>query len=292
VIASPLRPRHRQESGIAAASRLAHRGTPYGASLSFATTTHLWPLPDPPSREPTDANSRQQAARSIPSRALASSMLDSPCQGSRTGLTPPISTSVPSTLAPLAATRLRSARRRHYPATRHQPPPLTTGGPMNGVRPLGLALGTDDQQSSAIALDSLLLLGRATLCVYVGRVAAPREEQQSADAGPFTREQSRRSIGTSCRLGSAKATAQPPGSSTPPFRGMKISFEGCCSGSAGVGSADRNRGSLGERMLGRPVWTMGVLSPGFSVAAPATCPVALRARIRRCRLPTASPVLC
>ena len=37
-------------------------------------------------------------ARSIPSRALASSVLDSPYQGSRTGLTPPISTSVPSTL--------------------------------------------------------------------------------------------------------------------------------------------------------------------------------------------------
>src|SRR5215210_6510119 len=29
--------------------------------------------------------------------------------------------------------------------------------------------------------------------------------------------------------------------------------------------------------------------PGFSVAAPATCPVALRARIRLCRLPTGSP---
>jgi hypothetical protein len=26
--------------------------TPYGASLSFATTTHLWPLSDPPSRKP------------------------------------------------------------------------------------------------------------------------------------------------------------------------------------------------------------------------------------------------
>jgi hypothetical protein len=36
----------------------------------------------------------------------------------------------------------------------------------------------DDQQSSAIALGSLLLLGRATLCLYVGRVAAPREKQQ------------------------------------------------------------------------------------------------------------------
>jgi hypothetical protein len=56
VIASPLRPRYRQESGIAAAGRLAHRGTPYGASLSFATTTHLWPLPDPPSRKPPQRN--------------------------------------------------------------------------------------------------------------------------------------------------------------------------------------------------------------------------------------------
>jgi hypothetical protein len=33
----------------------------------------------------------------------------------------------------------------------------------------------------------------------------------------------------------------------------------------------------------------GRQSPGFSVAAPATYPVALRARMRRCRLPTASP---
>ena len=99
MIASPLRPRHRQESGIAAAGQLAHRGTPYGASLSFATTTHLWPLPDPPSRKSRSATSRTGTARSIPGRALASSVLDSPCQGSRTGLTPPISTSVPSTPA-------------------------------------------------------------------------------------------------------------------------------------------------------------------------------------------------
>ena len=38
-----------------------------------------------------------ETARSLPGRALASSMLDSPRQGSRTGLTPPISTPVPST---------------------------------------------------------------------------------------------------------------------------------------------------------------------------------------------------
>ena len=100
MIASPLRPRQRQESGIAAASRLAHRGTPYGASLSFTTTAHLWPLSDPPSRRSRSANSHTGTARSIPGRALASSMLDSPYQGSRTGLTPPISTPVPSTPAP------------------------------------------------------------------------------------------------------------------------------------------------------------------------------------------------
>src|SRR5215211_5522094 len=46
-------------------------------------------------------------------------------------------------------------------------------------------------------------------------------------------------------------------------------------------SVDRDRGFLGERRLGRPVlgrWACW--SPGFSVAAPATCPVALRARMR------------
>ena len=111
MIASPLRPRDRQESGIAAAGRLAPRGTPYGASLSFATTTHLWPLPDPPSRKLRSATSRTGAARSIPGRALASSVLDSPCQGSKTGLPPPISTSVPSTPTQALALRARPSRR-------------------------------------------------------------------------------------------------------------------------------------------------------------------------------------
>ena len=65
-------------------------------------------------------------ARSIPGRALASSMLDSPCQGSRTGLTPPISTPVPSTPAPPRATRSASRRRplqarHHTTATRQRP---------------------------------------------------------------------------------------------------------------------------------------------------------------------------
>ena len=106
MIASPLRPRHRQESGIAAAGQLAHRGTPYGASLSFATTTHLWPLSDPPSRKPPQRiPSRTGTARSIPGRALASSVSGSPCQGPGTGLPPPISTSVPGTPTSPRATR-------------------------------------------------------------------------------------------------------------------------------------------------------------------------------------------
>jgi hypothetical protein len=36
---------------------------------------------------------------------------------------------------------------------------------------------------------------------------------------------------------------------------------------------------------------MGCWNPGFSVAAPATCLVALRARMRRCRLPIGSPAV-
>jgi hypothetical protein len=120
VITAPLRPRQRQEPGIAAAGRLAHQGTPYDTSLSFATTTHLWPLSDPPSRE--HPRSAYQAALGdrpgqFRDRALASSMLDSPCQGSRTGLTPPISTSVPSTPGRSA----RFARAAPDTPTRRQP---------------------------------------------------------------------------------------------------------------------------------------------------------------------------
>ena len=111
MIALPLRPRHRQESGIAAAGRLAHRGTPYGTSLSFATTTHLWPLPDPPSRNSRSATSRTGTARSIPGRALASSVSGSPHQGPGTGLPPPISTSVPGTPARPVALRAPASRR-------------------------------------------------------------------------------------------------------------------------------------------------------------------------------------
>ena len=141
MIASPLRPRHRQEPGIAAAGQLAHRGTPYGASLSFATTTHLWPLPDPPSRKLRSATSRTGAARSIPGRALASSVLDSPCQGSKTGLPPPISTSVPGTPATprgYAARLATTVAHPPTPATRLAPPapPIRPPHQLRSPRPV------------------------------------------------------------------------------------------------------------------------------------------------------------
>jgi hypothetical protein len=60
------------------------------------------------------------------------------------------------------------------------------------VTPIGVS---DDQQSSAIALGSLLLLRRATLCVYVGRVAATRERQHSSDARFGTRLRASVSVG-------------------------------------------------------------------------------------------------
>jgi hypothetical protein len=88
------------------------RGTPYGASLSFATTTHLRPPSDPPSRKPRSAKpGRTGTARSIPGRALAFDV-GFPLSSSRTGLTPPISTSVPGTppLAPRGSLRCEPAR--------------------------------------------------------------------------------------------------------------------------------------------------------------------------------------
>ena len=96
-VANTLSVATNRNSGIAAVGRLAHRATPYGASLSFATTTHLWPSSDPPSRGLRSATCRTEAARSIPGRALASSMSGSLCQGPGPGLPPPISTSVLST---------------------------------------------------------------------------------------------------------------------------------------------------------------------------------------------------
>jgi hypothetical protein len=72
-------------------------------------------------------------------------MLDSPRQGSKTGLTPPISTSVPSTPAGASPSGLGlpddrrghkpgRLRPQHYLPRRHIHHPLTRGGPTNGVR--------------------------------------------------------------------------------------------------------------------------------------------------------------
>jgi hypothetical protein len=133
MIASPLRPRHNRYRASLLKASSPNRGTPYGASLSFATTTHLWLPSDPPSRKPASQTSRQQTARSIPGRALASSMLGSPCQGPRSGLPPPISDVMPGTPKPLAlrahgfattaAATLRRAIRQHQ----HQQQPTPRG---------------------------------------------------------------------------------------------------------------------------------------------------------------------
>ena len=77
-----------------------------------------------------------------------------------------------------------------------------------------------------------------------------------------------------------------------------MSLRSCCSGHENpAGRVPRARRVLaGHRaqgillwrtQLGTPFWTMGF--PCFSVAAPATCPGALRARIGLCRSPTRSP---
>ena len=70
---------------------------------------------------------------------------------------------------------------------------------------------------------------------------------------------------------------------------MKLSLGGCCPGSA-VRSADWDRGFWENAGWAGRFCAMG-FEPDFSGAAPATSPFVLRARIRRCRLPTGSPSL-
>ena len=146
MIASPLRPRHRQEQGIAAAGRLAH---PRNALRRFTLVRHH----DTPMASSRPALTEAPAAhnqaalgttRSIPGRALASSMLDSPCQGSRTGFTPPISTSVPSTpdLRSLPLAAIVAGQRRRDPSSQgfkpgvalQHAPAAVLGGPASRSR--------------------------------------------------------------------------------------------------------------------------------------------------------------
>ena len=97
MIASPIRPRiQRQESGIAARGRLAH---PRNALRRFTFVRHhnasMASFRPALTEAPQRRTSRTGAARSIPGRALASSMLDSPYRAPVQDFTPPISTSVP-----------------------------------------------------------------------------------------------------------------------------------------------------------------------------------------------------
>jgi hypothetical protein len=80
---------------------------------------------DPPSRKPTSPYEHQQAARSIPGHALASSMLGSPCQGPRTGLPPPISNIMPGT--PLRPTASATSSTRESPQS-HRGEPMAISG--------------------------------------------------------------------------------------------------------------------------------------------------------------------
>ena len=219
MIALPLRPRHRQESGIAAAGRLAHRGTPYGTSLSFATTTHLWPLPDPPSRKSRSATSRTGTARSIPGRALASSVSGSPYQGPGTGLPPPISTSVPGTPEKPFALRAQA-----FPSTaaaylnpdrsgnintnnnRREVEPLqtSTAEPLQTAAPDRREGGRSRPATSACAEGAARTRSRATARATPTRTARRATPGRSSGAGRTSGCSSRCARGASSMAGSRR----------------------------------------------------------------------------------------
>ncbi len=59
---------------------------------------------------------------------------------------------------------------------------------------------------------------QAAVCFWAYSEIGRRRRRRPGGAPPFTRQESRGAIGTGCRFGLAKATAQGPGSSTPPLR--------------------------------------------------------------------------
>jgi hypothetical protein len=129
-----------QESGIAATSRL----TPPTDALRRFTFVRDHHAPTASFRPAlTEAHSakpqHQQTARSLPGRALASSMLGSPCQGPRTELPFPISTTCPARAAAYgldsAAPARTSARWSTFqPALRSTLRlALTRSGPFGGI---------------------------------------------------------------------------------------------------------------------------------------------------------------
>jgi hypothetical protein len=77
-VANTLRRSNRNRASLPRANSPGD-GRLHGASLSFAAAAHLGLPSDPPSRKLAGQSSSRRAARSIPGRALASSMLDSPC---------------------------------------------------------------------------------------------------------------------------------------------------------------------------------------------------------------------
>src|ERR671915_1010983 len=70
-------------------------------------------------------------------------------------------------------------------------------------------------------------------------------------------------------------------------RGMKLLLGGSVRGRR-YGRAT-GIGAFWENVVGQAVLDDGLRARACSVVAPATCPVALRARIRRCRLPALLP---
>src|SRR5918996_2882551 len=79
-----------------------------------------------------------------------------------------------------------------------------------------------------------------------------------------------------------------PGRETVAARGMKLLLGGSVRGRP-YGRAT-GIGAFWENVVGQAVLGDGLRARACSVVAPATCPVALRARIRRCRLPAFSRV--
>ena len=95
---------------------------------------------------PTPNQQRRPAARSIPGRALASSMLGSPCQGPRTGLPPPISTTClahsPSAYGLSSATTAHATPPHQARSTKQinrrevEPLQASTAGPLQASAPI------------------------------------------------------------------------------------------------------------------------------------------------------------
>ena len=135
MITSPLRPRdQRQESGIAARGQLAH---PRNAlrRFTFVRDHNASRASFRPALTETPAAHNQAAlgtARSIPGRALAFDV-GFPLSGSSTGLTPPISTSVPGT-PPARPSGLASIEPRARQLTRWRPKGTSRDQPFQGTR--------------------------------------------------------------------------------------------------------------------------------------------------------------